>query len=218
LQSTEAFCRCPLFLAVEEQFYIGWFFVIIFLRPQSLLVVSGLMIAVAVAFRVAVFPNIMENYQLLACIDALALGALLNFVANRAPRWTAPACVALALAAVALTLGLSPGDILVSSFCPLLIALAGMCAVWNARDNVAGPAGFVLSWKPVTYLGRISYGIYIYHMLPLGKIPFFWQAGIGQNFAFHVCLTIAIAATSYHLLEQPILNVRRVLRATGGAE
>ena len=198
-------------LAVEEQFYIGWFFAVIMLSSRGLAIASGVLIAAAIMFRAVIFPNAMGNFLLPACFDALALGSLLCVVRKPAPSWTVPACLALVIGAVAMTLQLSDKDFWVISYCPMLVAMAATLAVWKARNGFSGPAGIALSWKPVTYLGRISYGIYLYDMLTpivLTRVPFLRAVGDG-NFAFHVGVTVAISIASYHLLEQPILNLRR---------
>ena len=65
----------------------------------------------------------------------------------------------------------------------------------------------LLALPPLVYLGRISYGIYLWH----------WPVAValGAHQAFHplravlvVVVTVALAATSHHLVEQPILAGR----------
>jgi peptidoglycan/LPS O-acetylase OafA/YrhL len=63
------------------------------------------------------------------------------------------------------------------------------------------------------YLGRISYGIYLYHMLTpallsrLDGLPVLWRFAGSSNsigFAMHLAVTVTAAAASYHLLEMPV--------------
>ena len=72
-----------------------------------------------------------------------------------------------------------------------------------SKANTAYGLGRLLANEGVTYVGRISYGIYLWHwpwaiwLMPEG--PF--DAGT----ALLVCaMTVATAATSYHLLELPL--------------
>jgi peptidoglycan/LPS O-acetylase OafA/YrhL len=68
-----------------------------------------------------------------------------------------------------------------------------------------GPLAALLKLAPLTYLGRISYGVYLFHW-PI----FLWltEDRTGLNrwplFAIRLALAIGLAAASYLLLEQPI--------------
>ncbi|WP_147454063.1 acyltransferase family protein [Tessaracoccus antarcticus] len=62
----------------------------------------------------------------------------------------------------------------------------------------------VLGWEPIAYLGRISYGLYLWHW-PLA----IWIIGDREGFRWIralavVVLTVAAAAASYHLVEMPV--------------
>ncbi|GAA1393139.1 acyltransferase family protein [Luteococcus peritonei] len=81
----------------------------------------------------------------------------------------------------------------------LLVLAAGSAPDWWLSR--------ALAWGPMSYLGRISYGIYLWHWplaVWLGAHAHFswWRA------AAVILLTVALAAASYHLYEQPILNGR----------
>jgi peptidoglycan/LPS O-acetylase OafA/YrhL len=86
-----------------------------------------------------------------------------------------------------------------------LIGLAVACIIFSA---VAAPRSLVprvLSVTPVRYVGRISYGLYIWHW-PI----FIWldhaRTGIYgyQLFALRVLVTFAVSVVSFHLIERPI--------------
>ena len=86
-----------------------------------------------------------------------------------------------------------------------LIGLAVACIILSA---VAAPRSLVprvLSLTPVRYVGRISYGLYIWHW-PI----FIWldHARTGlygyQLFALRVLVTFAVSVVSFHLIERPI--------------
>ena len=62
------------------------------------------------------------------------------------------------------------------------------------------------SWRPLVYVGKISYGIYIWHYPILllmtdfnsaAETPFWW-------FIFEALVVLGVSAFSYHFVEQPI--------------
>ncbi|GIU83419.1 MAG: hypothetical protein KatS3mg008_0194 [Acidimicrobiales bacterium] len=92
-----------------------------------------------------------------------------------------------------------------------LAAFAIVSAGLVGGAAVPGPTARLLGFRPLVALGRISYGVYVYHW-PV----FLWTAGdpwkMGEVglFVFRAGLTLALATLSYHLLEMPIRE-RRVL-------
>ncbi len=82
-------------------------------------------------------------------------------------------------------------------------------AVLTARIIAAilapGPLTVALSWSPLQALGRVSYGVYLYHW-PI----FLWlsaaRTGLstGPLFMLRAVVTLGVAAASYHLVECPI--------------
>jgi len=61
-----------------------------------------------------------------------------------------------------------------------------------------------------SYLGRISYGIYLYHFpvfYAFSLFPAKQESSLG-TIGFAVLITIAIAAVSYQLIEKPILSLK----------
>lgn len=62
----------------------------------------------------------------------------------------------------------------------------------------------VLGWEPIAYLGRISYGLYLWHW-PLA----IWIIGDREGFRWIraiavIALTVVAAVLSYHLVEMPV--------------
>ena len=76
--------------------------------------------------------------------------------------------------------------------------------VWRSTGVVAR----VLSWPPVVYLGRISYGLYVLHV----PVLLWAQAryGLGPRaFLVGVVGTVAAASVSWYCFERPILGLKR---------
>jgi peptidoglycan/LPS O-acetylase OafA/YrhL len=109
--------------------------------------------------------------------------------------------LALAIAAVmmrytpnGLTLGLS------------MVAVASALAVMSVADGHGW-----LGWRPLAYLGRISYGVYLWHYpLMFGlAVAFAWEGAL-WGIAM-VAASIAIAAASYRWIESPFLARERAV-------
>jgi peptidoglycan/LPS O-acetylase OafA/YrhL len=65
----------------------------------------------------------------------------------------------------------------------------------------------VLGGKILAYVGRISYGMYLFHMFVISfvlKVPGGLSPALG--FPLTVCLTVLAAALSYQYFEYPIIN------------
>lgn len=92
--------------------------------------------------------------------------------------------------------------------------LYGLCALLLLAPLTLAPPGRLaaaLSWRPVRYLGEISYGVYLWHLPLLLAI----QDWLGyRTFSGHfwvllaltVASTVLVASLSWRLLEQPLMG------------
>ncbi|MHB8682188.1 MAG: acyltransferase family protein [Acidimicrobiales bacterium] len=90
-----------------------------------------------------------------------------------------------------------------------LCALAAVVLVADARLERPGPVGRVLSLAPLRYVGRISYGLYLWHW------PVITQMTPSRTGLHGAALDVARLATmtavsvaSFHLVEQPLRRAR----------
>jgi peptidoglycan/LPS O-acetylase OafA/YrhL len=153
-------------LAVEEQFYLCWPVLVFVLSRRSLSLLCTSLLLLAPLFRAWVaraFPETFFYYTLLPShVDSLAAGALLALIVRRWPacRITPWYCAYAAGSAVALAVLVGRfSDSLLRLLLPYLFANALLfpllCPMsWPAR---------VLTYRPVRYIGRISYGLYLFH-------------------------------------------------------
>jgi peptidoglycan/LPS O-acetylase OafA/YrhL len=86
---------------------------------------------------------------------------------------------------------------------------AVILAFWNGRG---GWVRLFLGWKPIAYLGKISYGLYLYHLFVLvtcqNYVPWCQDHRLaGATVA--LAITIAISAISWHFIENPINELKR---------
>jgi len=217
-------------LAVEEQFYMIWPWLILFIPRRALLPMVLVFILSAPVYRLA--TSFMEwNWQIrlffpFAAFDSLGMGALLAFgwsysehretirkYVCRAGLWVG---VPLLLACIVMryTHTYPYGfEIIVSRFA------MGMAFVWlvdRTAQGFKGPVGWVLSFKPLVWIGTLSYGIYVYHhfspdllqrVFAYFSLPYPWEKPWTQ-WIMLVCFSVSIAAISWYVMEKPINSLK----------
>ena len=220
-------------LAVEEQFYLLWPFVVARCRPVALLWVCAVTVLAALLTRYAMlaahFPDD-ALYMFTPCrMDALALGAaaaaLVRIPAARtrlehATPWIATATATVLLAEAAYTHGFEmygwrsqgAGYTLLSLGFALAVLLTALPAAGVLRGGLR-----LLAWAPLRLIGRYSYGMYMFH-LPLhmffgnlllhrlvGKVT----TGVGLIYSLAVVVgSFVAAAASYELFERHFLRLK----------
>lgn len=209
-------------LAVEEQFYLLWPFVIFLLSLSMIRAVMCCLVVSAVLFRLYMFTHgiTLADFLLPANTDALAVGGMLCLLErsrSEIPRWVNWASAAFALACAVASQVWSSLHPIIWTLWPLSAAMLGGCLVWKSRTGFKRGLGKFLEHPAVVYIGRISYGIYLFHMI-VPHLPFLWRVGWSANsgsllrdcagFFAHCAITISIAAASYHFIERPILSLR----------
>jgi peptidoglycan/LPS O-acetylase OafA/YrhL len=195
-------------LAVEEQFYLMWPLLALLL-PFRLLVPAMLgAVGYSVAVRFLWQGVALNDYTTPAVLDGLAIGALLAYMKRyRLHAFQHRSILIFCLSGGALLIGTQIRP-LFQSGCALISA--GL--IISAANGATGIWGKILDFRPLQYLGTISYGIYIFHnfagfvlndlagvpklMLPL-KLPVF---GL---------FTIGMAALSWHFFEKPLNDLKR---------
>lgn len=88
-----------------------------------------------------------------------------------------------------------------------VFALASAAVI--AGLQVPGALRTALSLRPVVYIGRISYGVYLYHWPVFALVD---ERSSGADgvllFGVRIAITCSVAVASFHLLEQPIRRGR----------
>jgi peptidoglycan/LPS O-acetylase OafA/YrhL len=220
-------------LAVEEQFYVVWPWVLLFLSRRWIVPVLSALCLLGPAWRLfdtLHYPrhdwNTVNTFTP-AVIDFLAIGALLAVVLHAG---TSGRLVDRFLARVALPLGIVAYAVLfaiqktVDRHVPLALedTAAALVFCWliaSASRGFTGAGGRLLTWRPIVYLGKISYGIYLYHLLvPLAFARVAPHLGRTYhdkgflNFVVTSVVTFAVASLSWHLFERPINGLKRRFR------
>ena len=213
-------------LAVEEQFYLLFplvVFSLAWLTPLrarastlALVVVAGVAASAWWSFHLTPLSPVSAYYSPFTRFWEIGLGGLVAVLphawATRTPRLNA---VFGALAA-AFLLG-AVWKLNLQSVYPGVLAWwpCGATAVllWTGQASAWGGPSTWLSWRPVRYVGDVSYGFYLWHyawlMMPLQMVhpPTAWWARDVEVAGAFLC-----AVVSYHLFENPIRRSRRLDR------
>lgn len=197
-------------LAVEEQFYILWALLIIFFRryPKLVLAVTLVGAAGSIGLGYLLEPRSPKTvfYLLPTRIWEFAIGILAFLAAEKCRPFS----------------GKTPNFILAAT----LISISATAFVFDEKNSFPGTQSLIAclatgialflfdrsnhksaiyNLKPLLYIGKISYSLYLWHWPPL--VLFFLKTGrpaTPAEAALLMALAFIGAALSFHWLEQPI--------------
>ncbi|MGI9311162.1 MAG: acyltransferase family protein [bacterium] len=218
-------------LAVEEQFYLAWPFIVLLLRrrPRALAAIFGAICALALLARLHLLQSGYSGSPqitvfTLCALDYLALGGLLALAQRRFGERIAGFGLPLLLGAAALYWASAALMHAVPTTAPLFWTLGkfalGLIGVGAVLYSIHSRARTTPLHNPLTmHLGKISYGIYLYHN-PLVAYykPILALVGIdpGDSLAAKVlcCVVLVVLAAeiSYALIERPLLRLKERFR------
>ncbi len=211
-------------ISVEEQFYFLWPVVLAFLPMRRAVVVAaaGLIVAPVVRYLLVelLHPDYLVIYvNTLARADVILIGCLGGLIAELAPqvllKLKGVATVAILILSVGVLGGVMARFEVGDVRAPLSTALWYSVLAGAAGFTVAGLVNSpelvrsIVGSPPMAWLGRVSYGLYVYHRLAIAVVQtgLGWHGGIAIVTAF--ALTVLTAATSYYFLERPFLQLKR---------
>ena len=208
-------------LSIEEQFYLVWPFVILFVPRRFLLPSIALSVALSLltkiywAYTGASFW--VQFMHPVAALDALAIGGLLayiyffhqaalksflcNFFVSAVFIFQLLLCMGLKFTSdyhFIYDIGIRTSF---SIFCFWLIG--------RSVFGFTGITGKILDNKIFQYVGKISYGLYLYHFFVPGMLMGLkYPEECNLRFVLYLLVTIAISALSWRYFEKPILKYK----------
>ncbi|MGC8639133.1 MAG: acyltransferase family protein [Isosphaeraceae bacterium] len=218
-------------LAIEEQFYILWPVIIWLAGRRGLHAMVFIMVGTAVSTRAWG----VSEFVLITRCDGLALGGLLAALIGdptRTPQVSsrgrtrfvifslvAPGAVLLALLSAGQLNAFWPGTVSPRMTHSLKMLWVNLVLFATTGAIVLHSGCAQLSWlrnPALMYLGTISYGLYVYHHIII-KV---WENlalhyGWPDNPIVELCklgASIALAILSWHLVERPILALKKLFR------
>ena len=202
-------------LATEEQFYLFWpplLVGLLFLWPRrtapAVITLAALILLDQLATMFA--DTSILGWRILASLSlpillaaggAVALNTARGFrlVASvLGHRWSAPAIFSLLVLSLFVD---SPRQI------PQILMVA---AVISVTINETTPVHPFFSWRPLAFVGTISYGMYLMHMLSANALRLVLDQHTGVAlFVATAALTVVVAYLSYRFFESPLLRLKR---------
>jgi peptidoglycan/LPS O-acetylase OafA/YrhL len=232
-------------LSVEEQFYIFWPLVL-FVTPRKKIRFLFLSIIIAgpflrllayLAYSNHLFPSMLDNPYLavyvlpFSHIDAFAMGAFISCYQLPKPRKQLAILIAVVPLMGFLAQYLGTGGIQPDSMGYEFMMFTSYKFVWGytllnyffaliiQEVHQTGLFTRALDHFSLRYLGRISYGMYVFHfpiiwfllaiqMEYKDRFPFTFYLGQTRTFFLVLIVTLAAASLSYHFFEKPINNLK----------
>ena len=207
-------------LSMEEHFYLLWPALLAGLGVRRALIAAGVLLAATALWRPWSLAHMQLPYPALQRTDmrldaflfACALAILLQgpyrvrLLQVLTAAWFRVLSFLALIAVWTWTLaGSAPatGTLVESALLPCILASV---IYWP------GSRGFrVLESAPLRWMGRISYGLYLWQQFFLAGRSAATLPGAAEVFLPSVALTFAAATASYYLLERPLLNYGRAL-------
>ena len=222
-------------LCVEEQFYLAWPWIVYrYQKLKTLLHICAVLLCAAPLIRLMCFlyaPKWMLAQALLYTslptrMDALVMGGVVAILLRtsqkekllRHRRWlllasAAPVILGGAYCAVRnLDTSFSTNNAISAALMYTVIDVCAAAVVLTLTDEKSRLTRS-LSWRPLLWLGTISYGFYIFHELPrAGLISLALQKQYSHPVRFVALMGLLIstagAAVSYRFFETPFLRKR----------
>ena len=217
-------------LSLEEQFYLLWPLALVGLlaasrkRPASwriavVLLGAGaagleriLLVGHAPLLRVLDGLDTNADLLLFGCAAGLAVAAGAR-VDRRRPRLAlqGASLVATAFLAVASTQVLITDTHFIRMGGFTLVGIATALIILQLVLAPFRPMARLLESRPLVFTGRISYGLYLWHVPVFLAVSLTWLHGRVLIAAGHMAIAFAVAIASYRWIETPFLRMKRRL-------
>lgn len=202
-------------VSIEEQFYLTWPLALRKCSRQMLVGIAIGLVVVANVTRVILARGVLTEHTVwpntFAELDFIAFGILSAiFLKERMirSRWARLALGTVGFFIFVASGHFSPGhSVAFVIFGYPVVALALLMLFISIY-------GLQVTFKPLIYLGKISYGLYVYHKLSLYLVALLLGGRTGNVFRYalywfgSLALTILFASASYRWLESPFLRLK----------
>lgn len=213
-------------LCIEEQFYLVIPVLVALIPTRRLPWLFDGIVALSILFRAYITLTADYNWMSIYChtlsrCDVLALGGWLAWrhftkpIRLRLPAWTLSVALlylALLLTCIDVVDYTSVNFALFKKYLHLLpLGFIFCCTLFNQTDSSAPTATIMQGERVINYLGKISFGLYMYHspiIFLLDTHPAVYAGSQAVRLPLILVLTVLTAALSYELFEKQILRLK----------
>ncbi len=202
-------------LAVEEQFYVVWPLMFVFLarvkpgaRSIRRVLVAAILVAAAISLLAAVIVTRIAQpwafFGMPTRIWEFAVGGLIALTLQQQSRIRGTGLLQAAGLAAIVVSTLVYHDVTPYPGLPALVPVLGAGAL--LVGGVQAPASLVartLDARPLQWLGRVSYSWYLWHWPLVGiGVAMNWQIGVGGKLLWSLA-ALGLAELTYRFIEEP---------------
>lgn len=225
-------------LAVEEQFYLFWPFLILFIPSRHLSKAILAFVCIAIASRIFFYLEPMPGIRNLSaymltpnCLDSFALGGILawaqlrserlyrQFLYNSFPLFLFFSLLFLVLKLKELSWGCIPDR--------FLFSLVAVCFIGMILRGLPSWAKWLIANSIMKQIGKVSYGLYVYHLImpylfylfvqylnSRGIYTLAHEPGVvtKEKLYFYTVVLAIVTTLSWRLIETPINNLKKHIR------
>lgn len=203
-------------VALIQQFYLLWPPIVKFASRNARLYAAVVFVLIGLIARLYLAVGSLSPYTVypdtLAQFDSIGAGILCAIMLKGSVP-VLPAGKRLLLVYTGLVLLLGCGY-LARAETPLFVVAGYPCATAGCLALFLAVCGTSFAARPLVYLGKISYGLYVFHLLALRLVgsALGSRAGTPVRFLIYwggsLLLTILLASASYRWLESPFLRLK----------
>lgn len=206
-------------LATEEQFYLLWppLLVLLLSRARGRRLALPVLLGVAAAAEIALLvgdQSVLWIHIVARLSVPIILGAALALLLDR-PRTFAPVAAILGRRWSAPVVFGALALVLCFPVRPELPEVLMVLAVGTVVIREDTPLSPFLRWRPLVFVGTISYGVYLLHMLAANVVRMvLHQHASPVLFALTVPTVVVVAWLSFRYFEGPLLRLKRRYAST----
>ena len=213
-------------LAVEEQFYIVWPLLILLIPLKQISRFITFIIILSLFFKIAYYYyfgwSTIINASTISCADSLGFGALAAYwslynknIIRRINnyKWILPLSFIPFLFLIIFPQNFNFIRVTSSNFLFSLFAL--FLIIKASEEKFSYVSKLFLENKLIVHIGRISYGIYLYHLfMPdlyeylLNTFPNIIPIEYRYRIPIYFILSYMFAETSWYIIEKPLLKLK----------
>lgn len=216
-------------LSVEIHFYLFWPLLFLFVKRKKLQLIIFSAIALSLIARISFFSAgvtwMASSYLTVSCLATFAIGSFVAYGRHQNAKWSQRFSqmkwMILAIV-VYVTLYILHYlfdwvwyEQIFEDF--MFSVVAGLIVLRASVNGFTGPVKWFLELPIVTYLGKISYGIYIFHLF-MPEVCVYITDNLGMHIGskyplqlLSLLVTIGLSHLSWIIIERPVIHWSRRL-------